>query len=69
MKLIQSHPKLSEDLISELEKILYKRFDYPALPNDYKSFLLKNNGGYVVPGYIEDTDDKEHTQTVVLILL
>lgn len=60
-----SFPKLTENLIHKLGTVLQKDFEYSSIPDDYKKFLLKNNGGFVVPGYIEDTDDTEHTEEIV----
>ena len=65
MKLIRSLPPLSGGLITKLESILLEKFDYPSIPDDYKQFLLKNNGGYVVPGYVEDVDGNNHTEEIV----
>ncbi|MFC7348313.1 SMI1/KNR4 family protein [Chryseobacterium zhengzhouense] len=65
MKLINAFPKLNEKLLAKVESTLEQRFGYKNIPTDYKNFLLNNNGGYVSPGYIDDTDDAEHTQEVV----
>ncbi|WP_338759449.1 SMI1/KNR4 family protein [Bernardetia sp. ABR2-2B] len=65
MKLVHSFPSLTENLITKLETILQKEFGYPSIPNDYKEFLLKSNGGYVSPGYVEDTEITQHQKEVV----
>ncbi|WP_338815399.1 SMI1/KNR4 family protein [Bernardetia sp. Wsw4-3y2] len=65
MKLVHSFPSLTENLISKLNTILSQEFGYNSIPDDYKSFLLKNNGGYVLPGYIEDTEITQHQKEVV----
>lgn len=65
MKLIHSFPKLDPSSLDILEKILKEQFDYPSLPQDYKDFLLANNGGYVSPGYIDDNKEEEHLEEVV----
>ncbi|TAF65396.1 MAG: SMI1/KNR4 family protein [Cytophagales bacterium] len=48
-----SFPKLTENDLLHLEAALSEKFDYPALPQDYKQFLLANNGGYVSHGDID----------------
>ncbi len=65
MNIIRSHPKLNQALIEQLEQLMHAKFDYPSIPDDYKSFLMKNNGGYVVPGYVEDNDKYEHSEEIV----
>jgi hypothetical protein len=60
-----SFPKLNKSKLEELEDILSEEFDYASLPNDYKKFLLKNNGGYISPGYI-DTDEYEPPEEIVV---
>lgn len=65
MQIKHSFPKLTNELLVKLEQILKEEFDYPSIPNDYKEFLLKYNGGYVSPGYIDDTDEFEHTHEIV----
>ena len=63
MELIHSFPSLNTESMQALEKTLSDKFDYPALPEDYKQFLLENNGGYVKPGYGNGSEDP--TQEVV----
>ena len=65
MNLVHSFPRLTENLLFKLEEIVRHKFDYPSLPQDYKDFLLKHNGGHVSPGYIDDTDTIAHTEEVV----
>lgn len=65
MQIKHSFPKLTNESLAKLEQILKEEFDYPSIPNDYKEFLLKYNGGYVSPGYIDDTDEFEHTHEIV----
>jgi hypothetical protein len=65
MKLKYSFPNLNEELFNKAEKILEERFGYSNIPDEYKQFLLKNNGGYVSPGFIDDTENTEHDKEVV----
>ena len=65
MALIYSFPKLTDNLLDKLEGILHEKFDYPPLPKDYRDFLLLHNGGYVSPGYINDTEEYEHEEAIV----
>lgn len=65
MELKKSFPKLNDELLKKVERILAEKFDYQNIPSDYKNFLLKHNGGYVSPGFVDDTDDFEHTHEVV----
>jgi hypothetical protein len=51
-----SFPKLSENDLLHLEAALSEKFGYPALPQDYKQFLLAHNGGYVSPGDIDNIE-------------
>jgi hypothetical protein len=64
MVIKQSFPKLSEKLLDKTESTLKKRFGYPALPREYREFLLKNNGGFVSPGFADDSDSAEHQEEV-----
>lgn len=64
MNLLYSFPKLNEKLLKQIEELLEKRFNFKNLPNDYKSFLLKHNGGFVSPGFIDDTEETEHQKEI-----
>ncbi|MVX34479.1 MULTISPECIES: SMI1/KNR4 family protein [Myroides] len=56
-----SFPALSKEQINTFEKRLIDKFSFPPLPEDYKAFLLQNNGGYVSPGVI----DEGHSHDIV----
>ena len=65
MEIKYSFPALTEASMVKLEAIMKEKFGYGPLPDDYKNFLLKNNGGYVSPGYIDDTDNVYHSEEIV----
>ncbi|MCG8575616.1 MAG: SMI1/KNR4 family protein [Flavobacteriales bacterium] len=65
MELINSLAKLGESEIRELEETLSEKFGYLHFPDDYREFLQKNNGGFVVPGHIQGTDHDLHKEEVV----
>lgn len=65
MKLKYSFPKLKDNLLDKVDIVLNENFGYSAMPADYRKFLLKNNGGYVSPGFIDDTDKTTHTQEII----
>ncbi len=37
-------PRLDEEVLTRIEKVLNERFGYPTMPSDFKRFLLKHNG-------------------------
>ncbi|ATA92471.1 hypothetical protein CGC56_10060 [Capnocytophaga canimorsus] len=65
MELKKSFPKLNDELLKKVERILAEKFDYKNIPSDYKNFLLKNNGGYVSPGFVDDSDTFKHRHEIV----
>lgn len=65
MTLKYSFPKLTHNLLDKVDLILNENFDYGPMPADYRRFLSKNNGGYVSPGFIDDSDETEHTHNIV----
>ena len=65
MTLKHSFPKLTADLLDKAENILKEKFGYTKLPIDYRNFLLQHNGGFVSPGYVDDSDTLDHTQEFV----
>ncbi len=65
MKIIGSFPKLDKNLLEELENTLSEKFNLPPLPNDYIDFLLQSNGGFVTPGYIQNTNEGIKKEEVV----
>ncbi|HVI44823.1 MAG TPA: SMI1/KNR4 family protein [Chitinophaga sp.] len=64
MILKQSFPRLTPELLDKTDAILKEKFGYSPLPEDYRRFMLQQNGGFVSPGFIDDTDDA-HTQEIV----
>lgn len=64
MILKHSFPELKAEFIPSLEFTLKEEFGYPKLPVDYLHFLMKNNGGHISPGYIDDEEEIEHTHEI-----
>lgn len=58
-----SFPKLDEKLLRKFEKLLEDRFKFKSLPQEYKDFLLKHNGGYIHPNDLV-YEDKEFEEVV-----
>lgn len=56
MKLLYSFPELNVELLNKQIQQLDQSFGFKDLPQDYKAFLLKQNGGFVSPGIIDLSD-------------
>lgn len=65
MILKHTFPKLTDKLLSKVEKTLNERFNYSNIPDEYKQFLLKSNGGFISPGFIDDNENTQHNQEIV----
>ena len=63
IQLQKSFPKLTESTLSKFEKLLEEEFNIKYLPQDYKDFLLKHNGGYIYPNDLV-YEDKEFEEVV-----
>lgn len=59
----KSFPKLNESWLSKFELELKEELGFCSLPEDYKGFLLKSNGGIVYPNDL-DTGNTEYEQIV-----
>ncbi|MHC5201443.1 SMI1/KNR4 family protein [Myroides sp. LJL119] len=58
MKLLYSFPDLNNQMLDQQIQVLDQMFGFKDLPQDYKDFLLKANGGFVSPGIIDLSDSQ-----------
>ena len=61
IKISKSGPPITQDRVFQFESL-----NEIKLPNDYKSFLIKHNGGKPAPNYFPLTGHREDASDVVL---
>lgn len=64
MKIIDGYPSTTEDIVQELEQTIGF-----TLPEDYRSWILENNGGVPTPGGFEFNDLYGAKESVVQLFL
>ncbi|WP_267740671.1 SMI1/KNR4 family protein [Myroides injenensis] len=63
IKLLYPYPKLNGSWITKLERLLQEELGLNQLPEDYKAFLLRSNGGIISPNILNE-DESENKEVV-----